>query len=103
MNYEKEFNGIWVCASLLHIPYSELDNVLLRCYKSLKDNGVMYMSFKYSDFEGIRNGRYFTDLNEERLMSLLVGKLFKIKELLTTSHVRPDRNDKWLNAILIKK
>ncbi len=31
---------------------------------ALKDDGVIYTSFKYGTFEGERNGRYFTDLQK---------------------------------------
>jgi hypothetical protein len=61
------FDGIWACASLLHIPTYEMVNVLNKCYNALKENGVMYCSFKLGEFEGERNGRFFTDLIEERL------------------------------------
>lgn len=27
-------------------------------HQALKKNGVIYMSFKYGDFEGVRNERY---------------------------------------------
>lgn len=103
MNFTNEFNGIWACASLLHIPYQDLKNVLILCYQALKDNGVMYLSFKYGTFEGERNGRYFTNLNEERLCNLLSSTSFKLVETIVTLDVRPDRPDeKWLN-IIIKK
>lgn len=32
--------------------------------KALKPEGYMYTSFKYGEFEGYRNGRYFTDFTE---------------------------------------
>ena len=31
------------------------------------------MSFKYGSFEGMRNGRYFTDMTEEKLNGLPHG------------------------------
>ena len=31
----------------------------------------MYVSFKYGEFEGMRNGRYFTDMTEKSLDSLI--------------------------------
>lgn len=34
--------------------------------RALKNNGIIYTSFKYGTFEGERNGRYFTDMNEEK-------------------------------------
>lgn len=32
---------------------------------------MIYMSFKYGDFEGVRNGRYFTYLTEESFDMLM--------------------------------
>lgn len=57
INFINIFDGIWTCASLLHIPSYELVDVLNKCYKALKDNGVMYCSFKYGEYEGKRSGR----------------------------------------------
>lgn len=37
-----------------------------------KAKGIIYLSFKYGDFEGERNGRYFTDMTEESVAELLV-------------------------------
>ena len=63
------------------------------------------MSFKYGEFQGLRNDRYFTDLTEENLKNLLDDvdglalEAFKI-----TSDVRPEReNEKWLNAFYRRK
>ena len=57
------------------------------------------------DYEGMRNGRYFTDLTEEALASILKdGTGLRIDECWVTSDVRPGReNEKWLNAILVKE
>jgi SAM-dependent methyltransferase len=45
MAYENEFDGIWACASLLHIARRDLNSVLARLTKALKPNGVLYVSF----------------------------------------------------------
>ncbi len=102
VNYINEFDGIWACASLLHVDSNNLKAVFKRCYKALTKNGVMYCSFKYGTFEGIRNGRHFVDVNEDRIKDLIKGTGFKISETMITYDVRPDRNDKWLNVILKK-
>lgn len=102
MDYFDEFDAIWACASLLHIPYDELPQVLNKCFKALKNNGVMYMSFKYGEYEGIRNGRYFTDLTEEKLRKLIELTSFKLIETCISKDNRPDRTEKWLNVILQK-
>lgn len=102
IDFVDTFDGIWACASLLHIPSKELNEVFKRCSKSLKVNGVMYVSFKYGNFEGERNGRFFLDLDEASLRSYLIDTNLEVIDTLTTEDVRPDKTTKWLNAILRK-
>ena len=62
----------------------------------------MYCSFKYGEYEGERNGRFFIDLNEEAFRKYILKTKFKILEICITEDVRPDRNEKWLNAVIKK-
>ena len=104
LNETEKYDGIFACASILHVPYQELPDILTRMRTALKRNGVMYVSFKYGDFEGERNGRYFTDMNEEKFRRLLEGipPLSILAENIT-SDARPGRSDeKWLNVYLRK-
>ena len=66
-----EFDGVWACASLLHLPTNELKQTLKRVEKALKKDGYFYASFKYGDFEGERDGRYFNDFTEVSFSTLL--------------------------------
>ena len=102
MNFKNEFDGIWACASLLHIPSYELVDVLNKCYTALKDKGIMYCSFKNGEYEGERNGRFFLDLIEERFRQYISKTKFQILEVCITEDVRIDRTEKWLNVILKK-
>ena len=102
MNFNNQFDGIWACASLLHIPSYELVDVLNRCYNALIDGGVMYCSFKFGEFEGERQGRFFLDLIEERFRQYVSKTKFEILEVCITSDVRPDREEKWLNVVVKK-
>ncbi|QVK18502.1 class I SAM-dependent methyltransferase [Mycoplasmatota bacterium] len=102
MSYEDEFDGIWACASLLHVTYRDLPGTLNKCFNALKIDGIMYMSFKYGTFEGKRKGRHFTDLNEKRLNEILSMTEFKLMEMKITKDVRVNKNDKWLNVIIKK-
>ena len=100
-----KYDAIWACSSILHLPYTELVDVMKKMVIALKDNGLIYTSFKYGTFEGMRNGRYFIDMTEESLEKLLqeVNGL-AIEEIWVTSDVRPGRGDeKWLNLFLRKK
>ena len=105
LNETEKYHGIWACSSILHLPKDELKEVLWCIQRALKTNGILYTSFKYGDFEGIRNGRYFIDFNEENFKKFIsdVNDL-KIEEQWITGDVRPGRgNEKWLNLIIRKK
>ena len=105
LDEEDRYDGIWACSSILHLPIDELKEVFPKMAKALRNQGVVYASFKYGEFEGERNGRYFTDLNEERLHRLAdEAGVFIVEETWITSDVRPGRDEeKWLNMILKKK
>ena len=99
-----QYDGIWACSSILHLPKKELLPVIWKMCEALKDNGIIYTSFKYGDFEGERNGRYFTDFTEKTFREVIekVPEL-TIEEHWITSDVRPGRGEeKWLNLILRK-
>ncbi len=102
---ENEYDGIWACASILHLNQKRLLEVFEKIAKALKENGILYSSFKYGTFEGMRNGRYFLDLDEKKLKEILDEiDLFWIEEIWVTKDVRQERNtEKWLNTILRKK
>ena len=102
MEFNAEFDGIWACASLLHIPTYELVDVLNRCYNALKEGCVMYCSFKTGEYEGERQGRFFLDLIEQRFRQFVSKTKFEILELWVTEDLRPNRTEKWLNVILKK-
>ncbi len=99
-----KYNGIWACSSILHLKYEELVRVIEKMNLALKQNGIIYTSFKYGDFEGERNGRYFTDMTEISFKKLIKNiRDLRIEEYWITSDVRPGRGEeKWLNLILRK-
>lgn len=104
LNVREQYNGIWACASLLHLPREELAAVFVKMATALKTGGYLYVSFKYGNFEGERNDRYFLDLTKDSLKQLTdrCGNLV-IEETWITGDVRPERaEEKWLNAILKK-
>lgn len=100
-----KYDGIWACSSILHLSLDDLVDVFKRMSKALKDEGIIYTSFKYGDFSGERNGRYFTDMTEDSFANLIVNvENLKVEEQWITADVRPQRgNEKWLNLILRKK
>lgn len=55
------FDGIWANASLLHVSYDELPDVLRRLHHALKLSGVLYVSFKQGKHYRQVEDRHFYD------------------------------------------
>lgn len=99
-----QYDGIWACASILHLSKGELSDIFHKMHQALKGNGIIYTSFKYGTFEGERNERYFTDFTEEMFVSFIkqISGL-KIEKMWITGDVREGRgNERWLNILLRK-
>lgn len=102
LDEQERYDGIFACASILHVSSEELPDIIGKMKKAVKKGGVLYVSFKYGTFEGVRNGRYFTDQTKESLKQILdqVGGLNIISTGIT-GDARPGREDeKWLNVLL---
>ena len=101
LDEHERYDGIWACASLLHVEKEKLVDLLMKLRSALVPGGVLYMSFKYGDFAGERDERFFVDLNEDEF-SKIYNKLegySKVDEWYSED-VRRDKDVKWLNEIL---
>ena len=103
LNAREEYVAIWACASLLHISSSDMPIVLTKMRDAIIPDGIIYASFKHGSFEGVRDGRYYTDMTADRFSELLmnVGDLTLIEEWFSED-VRPDKQVGWYNVILKK-
>ncbi|WP_242482584.1 class I SAM-dependent methyltransferase [Thiocystis violacea] len=104
VRWKDHFDGIWACASLLHVPHAELTDALSRLSDALRPAGALYVSFKYGRGEREHKGRRFTDLDESTLAELLEAvPNLKVLKTWTTGDLRPGREaERWLNALLRK-
>ncbi len=95
------FDGIWCCASLLHVAKADLPDVLARLWRALRPGGTLYVSFKYGQGERMHHGRRFTDADEPTLRTWF-GPLPDVQsaEIWLTDDRRPDRTERWTNALL---
>ena len=75
-------------------------NVIRSVKRPVKDVDYGFVG----DFEGERNGRYFTDFTEDKFNKFVQNiENIKLKEVWITYDVRPGRGgEKWLNLILQK-
>ncbi len=105
LSEKNTYHGIWACASILHLPKTELRQVILKIADALRIGGIVYTSFKYGDFEGERNGRYFTDFTIESFTEFIEDiTSIQIEDYWMTGDARPGRGqEKWLNLILRKE
>ena len=96
-----QYDGIWACASILHLNKEDLKDVMRKISVALKPRGVFYTSFKYGTFEGMRGGRYFTDFTEE-LLGVFMEQIpeLQVFETWITNDVRPGREEeRWINIL----
>lgn len=95
------YDGIWACASLLHLPEKQLSETLQRLWQALKPDGILYLSFKYGEGERKQNGRHFTDATESRLAGWLADLPgIAATEIWITTDQRPGRDEQWLNSLI---
>ena len=104
IDYQNKFNGIWACASLLHIEKIFTEKVLISLGNALKKNGVLYASYKYGANTSILEGRYYNNFDESSFRAVIGNiKKLDIVNQWTTDDLRPSReNEKWLNVLLEK-
>jgi 2-polyprenyl-3-methyl-5-hydroxy-6-metoxy-1,4-benzoquinol methylase len=103
MNFNSEFDGVWTCASLLHISKPDLPNIFQKFTNALKTGGVWFISFKYGDVETIENGRLFSRFTISSFVEF--AKQFPQLELLeiwrSASYEQGSENQ-WLQAVARK-
>ena len=103
--FADQFDGIWACASLLHVSETELEYILVRFHRALRDGGVLYASWKYGEAERQDGERFYCDMTEEKLRRVLAREgLFDCLECCVAEDALPSgREQKWLNVVLGKR
>jgi len=103
IDFQNDFDGVWACASMLHVPRQEIDSVLEKIIRSLRPAGICYMSFKEGDCERWEGDRLFTDFTAQSLEACLAGCTeLTIIRIWITDDLRPGRDERWVNALVRK-
>lgn len=97
------YDGIWACASLLHLPQQQIPQALCQLWQALKPGGVLYLSFKRGEDQREHNGRHFTDATEAQF-ERWAGKLPGLEKVTTwqTADRRLGRDEYWVNGVFHK-
>jgi len=97
----EKYDGIWACASLLHIPRERLAAAITKYSAMLRPGGYFFMSFKNREQDYKKDGRIFTCFTQPSLEQYLNDlNLFNKIDIYETEDVRPDRpGEQWVSAI----
>jgi ubiquinone/menaquinone biosynthesis C-methylase UbiE len=86
------FDGVWSCASLLHVPRPAVPATLREFRRVLAADGVCYLSLKRGDGGAYDDdGRYFERYRQAEVESLL--------EAAGLSPARFEVTDRWVGAL----
>ena len=104
LNDNNVYDGIWSCASILHINKKEFIGILKKMVTALKKEGIMYISFKNGIGEEIINGRYFQYYTKEEFINVInsFDDLEILDIYITKSTTNFNEEKEWNNFILKK-
>jgi len=101
MVFDGQFDGVWACASLLHLPRSAIDDALDRIHKALVAGGVLFASVQEGDGERVADdGRFYTLYKEAEFLARVEAAKFDILESWISKDVLDQlRPIRWLNVL----
>ncbi len=87
------FDGIWSCASLLHVEKEKLVSVIDHLARFLKQSGIFYMSFKYGDRDYEKDGRIFSCFKEDDFTATITNRVINLYKRLGFKVVEEQETD----------
>ena len=98
----ERYDGIWACASLIHLQEEVVLQFFEKIDQYLNDNGIIYISGKNGLSTGkVEDGRFFLEFTEQLVEKILtVNKQLKLEQLWYTEDVSGRRGFRWLNVVL---
>ena len=98
MAWKEEFDGIWACATLLHVPREKLGSTFERFARALRPGGAWHLSVKHGTDDRVVGARTFTDMTEQETQKRPEDAGRCIGDLWVTDDVGPGRTDPWANT-----
>ena len=82
---DNSFDGVWACASLLHLPKDEAKTTLKNLHRMLKNGGIIHVSVKEGEGEKIINNdkgeRFFAFYTEDELRKMMEACGFEVMDM----------------------
>ena len=100
----ERYDGIWACASLIHLQEEEILHFFEKIHRYLKDDGIVYISGKNGIPTGkAKDGRYFLEFSELLIEKILTAnKQLTAEQVWYTEDVRGRKEFRWMNVIFKK-
>jgi 2-polyprenyl-3-methyl-5-hydroxy-6-metoxy-1,4-benzoquinol methylase len=103
IQFDQEFDAIWACASLLHVPKREMGHVLRRLTTALRPGGILYASFIEGEGERLgADGRLYNSYTQDSFRALLVGidRISQVTTWKSDENAVPANRAPWLNFLI---
>ena len=99
------FDGVWCCASLMHLDDDALEQFFVNLQYNLKPGGVLFMSVKSGIETGLdEQGRYLRNFTEEDVREIINRHSeLEVRELWYTEDKLARDTFKWMNVIIENK
>lgn len=77
MDFQGMFDGVWACASLLHLPRLDLSEGLVSIHRALKRSGYLFLSMQKGAVDGVLpDGRFYARYDKNKLLSVVCSSGF---------------------------
>lgn len=95
------FDGVWACASLLHLPKAMLVPALRCLHRALVPGGAMYVSVQEGDGEQLMSdGRYFAFYRRDEVLVAIESSGFCVTDAWSSNDVLQGRTGvRWINVL----
>lgn len=102
---DEPFDGIWCCASLMHLDDSTLEQFFANLKYNLKPGGIVFMSVKSGIETGLdEQGRYLRNFTEKDIHEIIDRHSeLEIREIWYTEDKLSRDTFRWMNVIIATK
>ena len=99
VTFSNEFDGVWACASLLHVKKENFVSTLNILVNALKSNGVIYVSLKESKSSTPDGGRHFSYFSIDEVNEIMsLQSELELLEIWIEERI----DFKWVNLLARK-
>jgi len=101
VDFNREFDAVWACASLLHLRKTEMLPVLQRLRRSLVEDGVLFASVQIGEGEHLSpDGRFFAYYDPDELLRIVEASGMTVEERWISEDTLVSRRTiRWINVI----